>query len=186
MRVSVAAATALSGLALAVGVQRKDNAEALDELTARDIYCTSRISPDGERINGSWVAAKLEDQELVDLAQSVHTTFLNSLELPPVARQILIRRCSDLERELGVKRGSGDQAQSVTIENLRSRLLAVRTALLDSDGASGFRRVPLTEQERTSLCDLIESVFHPLCLWRQDELKELFRGSDANLGKVRL
>jgi hypothetical protein len=186
IQVNLAAVAALSGLALAVGVQRKYDPEALRDATARDIYCTTRISPDGERINGSWVAAKIEDQEIVDLAQTVHSAFATSIQLPPLARQVLIRCCHDLEERLAAKQDKGKETLNREIDLLRRRLSAVRVSLVDGIVGSDLSGPPLSEQERASLRKLIESVIHPLCVWEKNKLRELFHESDTNLHRARL
>jgi len=185
MRAQVVGVAALTGFAIALGVQRRHAQEPQLEKIDRDISRTTRITPDGERINGSWVAVNFVDQELVDLAQSVHGVLAEKRQLPRIARHLFGQRCLDLAVALEKRGGeNGGLAPRPTLL-LSAELSSLRTSLLANTPDSEPRAVPLKDSEREALAKLIESAIFPLCVSDQKKLRELFMTSDKNLSKPR-
>ena len=186
IRAHAAVATALLGLGVAIVAQRRQNAETTTDITAQDILRTTHIAPDGERINGAWIASSYADQEFVDLAQNVHTVLSGGRHLPPIVRSLLSQRCHDLEVGLS-ERGSGyTTPQSAASDSLRKRLSSLRVSLLCDARSAGSQATPLSDNERASLAKLVEAVMYPLCVWERSELRDLRRVSERNLRALRL
>lgn len=185
MRAQLVGAAALTGIAVAVGVQRKQGQEPRLEVIERDISRTTRITPDGERINGSWVALKFEDQELVDQAQSIHGILGEKRYLPRIARHLLSQRCIELVVALENRGGEYGDLAPRSRHNLGSELASLRVSLLESAPDDELRTIPLDDREREALAKLIESAIFPLCAWDKRTLRELYVTGDRSLGKTR-
>lgn len=184
-RAHIVGAAALAGIVMAVGAQRRHGQDTTRNTIDRDISRTTRIRPDGGRINGSWVALNFDDQEMVDLAQSVHSVIIGGGYLPPIARTLLHQRSLELERFLRNRR-SGQGGPEVLASRLLCEKLVSLSAALESEPDDGPRAVPLTDIDRDRLAKLIESAIYPLCVWDQTKLQELFVNSDKSLAAPRL
>jgi len=185
MRAQFVGAAALAGIAIAVGVQRKQGHEPRLEMIERGISRTALITPDGERINGGWVAVNFEDQELVDQAQSIHGVLAEKRHLPRIARHLLSQRCLELAAALENRRVGDANLDPRSTPLLRAGLSSLRASLLASTPHDEPRAIPLKDSERETLARLIESAIFPLCVWDQKKLRELFVESDQNLSKPR-
>ncbi len=185
MRVHIVAAAALTGLSIAVGVQRKQSDVLRPEGLNQDIDRTTRIAPDGSRINGSWVAANFNDQEMVDIAQSIHRVLSGDRRLPPIARHLLRQRCHELETSLEARVEGHNQTDFRSETVLCHELASLQRSL--SSGMSDRRptHIPVTDRDSATLLRLIESVIYPLCEWDKKTLEDLVRDSEKNLGKLR-